>query len=359
MRLAPFHRVGAAWRQWHAHALAFAALGGHSVGRQLLETLVLKTLRNLGPVYYHRARFARKAVPWADKWNHATQLEYERYIDALNPPAYQKVSQHKVLEKATLTLVGIPTPRFIGFFHPQRGHDRAGQWLRTGKELQHLLAQHVGQCLCFKQVEGFGGSGFAALTVGPNAATLHQPIDGRSIKLNDWVEQLQQESDGWLIEAFLVQHPDMARFNASSVNTLRVWVLDGPNGIEVTHAIVRVGRAGDQVDNTTRGGLALPIDLAKGCTQQGPDLRNPSQWSTHHPDSGDCLVGLPIPHWAEVQQLAVQALKAVPHMRVAGLDIAIGESGPVVIELNVQPDRISALRWDLPLRPYFRRALAR
>lgn len=359
MHIAPLSRARDAWRQWLVHAQAFAAEGGRSVGWQLFETLALKAFRDLGPVYFHRARFARREVPWRDEWNHATHVEYESFIDALNPPAYQKASQHKVLEKATLALQGIPTPRFIGYFHPLRGHDAQGHWLRTPEELQALLRRHLGLRLCFKQVEGFGGSGFAAMDVGADGSHLRHPLNGTVVPLSDWVDRLRREPDGWLIEEYLQQHPDMAYFNASSVNTLRLWVLDGRDGMAVTHAIVRVGRAGDQVDNTTRGGLALPVDIQTGHTVRGPDLKQPGRWSTHHPDSGLPLVGRPIPHWAQVLDLGVRALQAFPHMRFAGLDVAIADTGPKVIELNVQPDRISALRWDLPLRPYFQQALLR
>lgn len=327
------------------------------MGRQLIETVLLKLFRNLGPVYYQRARFARREIPWGDKCAHTTQREYERFIDALNLPDYQKASQHKVLEKAALRLLGLPTPRFLGFFHPQRGQDAQGAWLRSRAELLALLRAHDGQRVCFKQVEGFGGSGFAALDVCDGGAVLQHPIDGSRTTEADWYQHLCADAAGWLIEAHLPQHPAMARFNSSSVNTLRLWVLDVNGSAQVTHALVRVGRAGDQVDNTTRGGLALPIDLASGLTLVGPDLKHPGSMSTHHPDSGESLVGLPIPHWHEAKALAVRALQAFPHMRFAGLDIAIGVDGPVVIELNVQPDRISALRWDLPLRRYFHEAL--
>lgn len=324
-----------------------------------MEALLLKTFRNLGPMYYQRARFARREIPWRDKWAHATQREYEQFIDALNPPDYQKASQHKVLEKATLTLLGLPTPRFLAFFHPQRGQDGQGAWLRSCTDLAAFLQALDGQRVCFKQVEGFGGSGFMALDVRDGGSVLQHPVDGKQTSVEAWYAQLCADEAGWLIEAYMPQHPAMALFNSSSVNTLRLWVLDAHGGPRITHALVRVGRAGDQVDNTTRGGLALPIQMDSGLTLSGPDLKHPGQWQTHHPDSGVCLVGLPIPHWHEAQALAVRALQAFPRMRFAGLDIAIGVDGPMVIELNVQPDRISALRWDLPLRRYFREALAR
>ena len=55
-----------------------------------------------------------------------------------------------------------------------------------------------------------------------------------------------------------------------------------------------------------------------------------------------------VPWWPEVQSLAMKALLAFPELRFAGLDIAIGETGPVVLELNVSPDREAAAFTDCP-----------
>ncbi|MFN4291459.1 MAG: sugar-transfer associated ATP-grasp domain-containing protein [Permianibacter sp.] len=327
--------------------------GGLPFWRQLLEMLVLKLCRDLGPNYYHAARFWRREVSFRDKWRHANEREYDELLFAINPVNYRKMSQHKVLEKATLTLFGIPTPRFIGFFHVRRGCDRAGGALINASDLARVLIPYAGHCVCFKPVEGFGGRGFAALEVMEDGAGLQHPVSGQRWTLAEWCEELQQAPAGWLLEECLPQHPELAAINASSVNTLRIWLIERDGVIVPTHALLRVGRAGSQVDNTTSGGLACTIDMATGRLQEGLDLRRPHQRILQHPDSGVMLSGRQVPFWPEALVLGVKALSVFPHMRFAGIDVAITPTGPAMIELNVMPDRISAVRWDLPHKDYF------
>jgi Sugar-transfer associated ATP-grasp len=331
--------------------------GGLPVAQQLVEMVLLKLLRDLGPNYYHVARFWRREIPFRDKWRHANEREYDELLFAINPAAYQKASQHKVLEKATLTLFGVPSPKFVGFFHASRGGDRNQGPLRTVADLSRLLATYAGQRLCFKAVEGSGGRGFAALDISADGASLQHPISGQRWSIADWAQELLQAPNGWLLEDYLPQHPDIAAINASSVNTLRLWVLEQQGEFRAHHAILRVGLAGSQVDNTTSGGFACVVDMATGRLHSCLDLRRPHQPITHHPDTGVELVGRQLPFWQQALELGAKALSVFPEMRFAGLDIAITPTGPAIIELNVFPDRISAVRWDLPHKDFFEPAL--
>jgi len=258
-----------------------------------------------------------------------------------------------VLEKGVLSLLGLPTPRFVAFFHAERGRDGHGRALTDAQALKALLASHSAQRLCFKPVEGYGGAGFRSLDVLPGGDALQHPVTQATLSTTDLSAELLQSPDGWLIEAYQVQHPSLAALNPSSLNTLRLWVLDRGDGPRITHALLRVGRAGVQVDNTSQGGLVVRVDVATGRTLAGPDVHQPERWLSHHPDSGVPLADLALPHWPAVHTLAEQALCAFPHMRFAGLDVALAPEGPVLIEVNVHPDSIGALTFDLALNDYF------
>jgi glutathione synthase/RimK-type ligase-like ATP-grasp enzyme len=45
-----------------------------------------------------------------------------------------------------------------------------------------------------------------------------------------------------------------------------------------------------------------------------------------------------IPFWKEAVQMAVSALQASVGTRFTGVDIAISEDGPMMVEMNVYPD---------------------
>lgn len=334
-----------------------AAQGGLPLPRQLIEMTALKLVRNLGPNYYQAGRFWRRDMPFRDKWRHANNREYEKYLFAINPAVYQKASQHKVLEKATLTLFGIPTPRFIGYHHAFRGAAADQGPLRGVADLRRVLQPYRGQRVCFKAVEGYGGRSFSALDVDADGGQLQHPITGQRWTLDTWHGELLKSREGWLLEEFLPQHPVLAAINPSSVNTLRIWVLEQRGEFQAHHALLRVGRAGSQVDNTSSGGFACPIEIDSGRLLAAPNLADSLRPITHHPDNGFALAGCQLPYWQESLALGCKALSVFPKMRFAGLDVAITPTGPCMIELNVFPDRISALRWELPLKDFFEPAL--
>jgi hypothetical protein len=157
-------------------------------------------------------------------------------------------------------------------------------------------------------------------------------------------ETLRLEHGGdWLVEDYLTQHPAMAGLNASSVNTVRIWVLEASRaGSEVVTAYTRIGRGGMHVDNATSGGIVAPIDIATGTLGPAQDAFADRRLYRTHPDHGAPIEGVLVPHWSQVQELAKQALRLFPRLHFAGLDVAVGQDGPCILELNVCPDREAA-----------------
>jgi len=305
---------------------------------------LLMLRKGIGPRYYHLARFWRPGIPLPEKLAHYSDRQYRRKVAELNPPEYQKISQHKVVEKAMLTLFGLPTPRFLGYFHATRGRTAGGVPLRSAADLESLLAGRIDTQVCFKAVEGFGGGGFAALRVerrGDALALVH-PLSGEVRTVAEWFSHLERAPDGWLLEEYLPQHPTLRALNPDSLNTLRMWTIRHGADVHVHGAFLRVGRAGSQVDNTSAGGLACPVDIATGRIAAALDLTLRRNEYQRHPDSGAPLVGVAIPYWQDCVALAGAALSIFPQMTFAGLDIAVAPDGPRVIELNVYPDKQGA-----------------
>jgi hypothetical protein len=319
--------------------------------RQLLEMLVLYGCRGIGPGYYMQARWWRPELSFRHKWQHMNRREYNHFIDRLNLLEYQKASQHKLVEKAVLQLQGIPTAPFVGFAHNQRGRSASGAPLCNAGQLTALLQTLSGVRLCCKQVEGWGGFGFAAFEVVVQGQTVQliSPVSQQALSPAQWWQQFGNQTDGILLERYLVQHADLAALNASSVNTIRMWVYEKDGEFHVPGAYLRVGRAGSQVDNNSSGGLCCPVNVETGRTLASMDIKRSCYPHPQHPDSGATLVDIPIPHWQDCKVLAGQALAAFPHMRVAGLDMAVTPDGPCLIELNVRPDYIGCAWMDMPL----------
>lgn len=321
---------------------------GHlSVSRQLLEMAVLALTKRMGPGYYHTAGYWRTEVPWKEKTGQLDAAAYRNVLRRLNPMAYRKITQHKVPEKAVLTLFGVPTPRFIGLLCPRAGRDSKGRRLRSYADLDTLLRAEAVRGIVFKAVEGHGGKGVrpVILEFGPTI-NCHPPGQPGSMgPLLQFVESdlLSQSTTAWLVEEYFEQHAALRGLNPTSVNTVRAWVLRrGDGDPDVVTAYLRIGRGGMNVDNASSGGIVAPIDLGSGRLRAAQDATAERGHYPLHPDHGAPIEGACIPYWPEVLDIAKTALTLFPKMRFAGLDVAVGPDGPVIIELNVQPDREGA-----------------
>lgn len=324
---------------------------GHlPASRQYAEMIALLLLRGVGPSYYHMAGFWRRELTWSSKTGHLNRREYRQVLKALNPENYRKLSQNKIAEKAILSLFGLPTPAFLGRLSAQCGLDRDGAPLKSAQDLETLVRSKALERLVFKELEGFGGKGVQIVEISPADPSVCRALGEHVFKnLQVFCESSLALSKGgdWLVEEYLTQHPALAALNPTSVNTIRIWVLrTTPMHTEVLVAYLRIGRAGSWVDNVASGGIIAPIDIDTGILGAGQATQAERAFYRAHPDHAATIEGVKLPHWERVPEVARNALKAFPGLRFAGLDIAIGEHGPMVVELNVVPDREGAGRLD-------------
>ncbi len=340
--------VKQAWQFLRAHRQQFPSLPRW---RQLLEMAVLFFFRKIGPGYYLQARWWRPEITFKNKWLHTNKSEYNDFIDRWNRPSYQKASQHKVVEKAVLQLLAVPTPEFIGYLHDRAGVQNSGQPLCTLDDFMLLCQQLIGQRICLKPVEGYGGAGFSAFNIEyQERLVFTHPFTKEVTEVSDWWQQAAQNADGYIIEHYLQQHPILSDIHPNSVNTLRIWLYQARGQVKIGGAFLRVGRKGSLVDNTSSGGIYCPVDLHTGILQYAANAKNPLLQVHIHPDTGGQISGVQLPFWPECLALAARALLAFPHVNVAGVDVAIAVDGPKMIELNVKPDQIGCARIDLPLK---------
>ena len=328
--------------------------------RQLRESCWLKWHRRQTFRFYLMARMWRKEMPWTDKLAHFCYDDFHHLVDRLNPPTHRQLYRHKFVQKQRLLSTGIRTPALYGFFHPQRGVASDGTSLCDLESVARLLRARKNQTIVFKPEIGSGGAGVVCYRIeclAEQVLLLH-PLTGESEPLATRLTQLNYCGHGVVIEAFCHQHPRLAALNPDSVNTLRIWVTNEGNEPRVLGCFLRIGRRHVQVDNTAAGGLICTVsndgvlqELSRG------DLSR--EMLPRHPDTGIAVRGLALPYFAEAKALALQALAAFPDMGIAGLDIAIDEQGPLVLEINLDnPAQIGTACFDRPGRYLFPRLFA-
>jgi len=322
----------------------------------IIEMVCLYIKNGIGPNYYILAGMADKNMRWQEKCQHISHAKYHEALDILNPRAYRKVTQNKLDEKALLTLANIPTAKFIGFYHPVEGFDSDGNALTNISELANLLLNHQGNKICAKLLEGYGGKGFFVgeiqRTESRNSDVIIQGLMGKGGKsLNQLLSGYGElfNDKGLLFESYIEQCQDYAKFNYTSVNTVRIWVLQTAQNINVIGAYFRVGRKGSLTDNGDGGGIMCPIDITTGMLAKG--LLTSTSYRdelTEHCDNHVQLEGVVLSGWQDIISCSCETLRKLPYTRFAGLDVCMTNKGPVIIEVNVQPDKDGAAYAKIP-----------
>lgn len=148
--------------------------------------------------------------------------------------------------------------------------------------------------------------------------------------------------DDIIIQEAIEQHAAVAKFNSSSVNTLRLAVYRSikDNQCHVTGAIMRIGNHGSVVDNAHQGGCFIGINKNGKlnhlvCNQYG---------QTRQTFNGiDFSQDFYYPEWKSVILFAKDVCKHIIHHRLVALDIAVDTNGsPKLIEYNITPGSFSS-----------------
>ena len=175
--------------------------------------------------------------------------------------------------------------------------------------------------------------------------------------LEDLYKKLQAEEV--LLEELIVQHEELAAFNHSSVNTLRVVTLiDQAGQVNVMTANLRLGQGEFYADNFHHDGIAALLDPESGRVVT-PAVDKKLKMYTKHPVSGRQIKGFTVPCWAEVLALVQEAALVVPAVRYVGWDVAVGyDNRPRLIEGNAAADPdLSQMPDQVGKWPLYRRVL--
>ena len=150
-----------------------------------------------------------------------------------------------------------------------------------------------------------------------------------------FVELIEDEGE-FLVEETIEQHSTLAALNASSVNTVRIIVLQGPDGAQIPDCFMKVGRAGSFIDNGGAGGILVRIDPSTGAfVSDGYDER--AARYAAHPDSGVTFKGFQLPAWNEALRVALTASAAVEGLGYAGWDLTFTQDERwIVVEGNAR-----------------------
>jgi alpha-L-glutamate ligase-like protein len=138
-------------------------------------------------------------------------------------------------------------------------------------------------------------------------------------------------SDTAIIQAKIDKHPIFDQYSYGGIPDVRVIVFEG---FPVMSMVRLPTKSSDGRANLHQGAIGAGLNLSNGWTNNAV-IRN--QVVDIHPDTGHQLLGLKLPFWPEILELAARCYDMVG-LGYLGADIVLTpDQGPILLELNARP----------------------
>lgn len=242
----------------------------------------------------------------------------------VQPKKYEILYEDKSICASLCRAHSIPTPQYIGVIEP-------------GMDFSNKIHKYMYE---FPEVERFivkpsgGKGGHAILIIEKENNELKLLVNGKRKPIN-----IKELDELHIVQEYIKQHESL-EFFSPSVNTTRIVTIQRKDqSVHIIGAYTRFGVGSSLVDNLSRGGVAAKIDIEKGVLL-GSAVDRYGKELTHHPTSNKQFDGFSIPYWEQLCELAVKTQKDLSFYKLLGMDIAVSDTGPVLIEINAIYDNV-------------------
>ena len=249
------------------------------------------------------------------------------YMLPYNPRRCYPLVDDKTLTKQLAAKAGVAVPELYGVVEIQ-------QQVRA---LPQLLAKY--RDFVVKPARGSQGDGIIVVT--GRARALYRAADGSLLDDHDMcyhvsnilsgVYSLGGQADKALIEYRVNFDPVFEAITYRGVPDVRIIVF---RGVPVMAMVRLPTRLSGGKANLHQGAIGTGVDMASGCTLTAV-LR--TEIVAEHPDTGNPVSGVQIPHWDTLLELAAHSYE-LTGLGYQGIDIVLDrDKGPLMLELNARP----------------------
>ena len=249
-------------------------------------------------------------------------------VNALNARHHMKLVDDKALTKLLAAEAGIPTPKLYGIASSTRECRKIASYI----DPVHGAA--------IKPACGTQGKGIMIVNgrvdernwcVGHGRTRSDDDLMYHAINLTSGMYSLAGRPDSVLVEERIVFDDVFSNVTYKGVPDIRIIVL---KGIPIAAMLRLPTSKSDGKANLHQGGVGAGVDLITGRTMSA---MLHSKTVSHHPDTNASLVGLEVPHWSDILDIASRAYDAT-RLGYLGVDIVLDRNqGPLLLELNARP----------------------
>lgn len=247
------------------------------------------------------------------------------YVYPSNPRKYFDYANDKLLTKKTLEANGLSVPKtflVVSYFYELQ-------------KLEASLRKH--SSFVIKPSCGSGGNGIVVISdyregVWISVGGTEYTYGAIKKHIADIIFGVYSFglNDSAIIEERIIQNEKISQLSPYGLADIRMINYKGSN----IKAMLRIATmASDGRANLHQGGIGVAVDLASGNTftaqMSGEDI-------SHHPDTDVPLLDVGVPYWSQLLRLCEEISEVIP-MGYLGIDIAMSEDGPIILEVNARP----------------------
>jgi alpha-L-glutamate ligase-like protein len=246
---------------------------------------------------------------------------------AHNPRRYYPLVDDKLRTKELAVAAGIPVPELYGVVQSEYQVRHLPLWLKDHEDF------------VIKPAHGSGGEGILVITgrVHANFRTVGgllmtpDELNHHVFNILGGLYSLGGQTDAALMEYRVRFDPVFGHICYQGVPDVRIIVFFG---VPVMAMLRLPTRASGGKANLHQGAIGAGIDLATGTTLKGVSRQG---IVSEHPDTGNSIPGLAIPHWETLLTIAARAYE-LTGLGYLGVDLVLDQDlGPLLLELNARP----------------------
>lgn len=294
--------------------------------------------------YFYFRLYDDKRLDWAAKTRFLSDDIHPGVIAKCCERSWWAVADDKLLAYGHLERAGFAVPETQAVF------DRSGRGfgklrhLRSAEDIATFLRQDARFPLFAKPLGGVAS--FGALRILGFSDGMLTVDGGETMAFDQLVREVGDE--GYLFQTMLRPHPAIAAVT-DAVSTVRVMVRIAADGPKIMRTVWKIPGKGNIADNFWRAGnLLAAVDTDSGEVKRvirGTGAE--TEEVTAHPDSNVTLLGMALPDWKRLTDMATEGARLFHPLRYQSWDIAMAEQGPVAVEVNTgSAFNLAQLAWD-------------
>jgi hypothetical protein len=302
----------------------------------------------------HKERWAQLSIypvntKWLNVYVNSTKIESPDYVPEsiyytqiepiLNNPLLQLAYADKNIYDLIFPQDVFPTTIFRNINGVFCTRKYSPLIIKTNEDLQRVILQH--SALVVKPAIESGGGENVYLFI--NQGNVMIDNTGKVLNLIFLQTHLKQN---YIVQEVLSQHPDLHKFNHTSINTIRIltWFSPITGNFEILQCIFRVGAQGQFVDNSRSGGFAIGVK-SDGLLNEFATNKYGEHFTLVNGIS--LLQPHKIPLFDEIKKKAKEISSKYVHFRLLGLDIAVDKNQAIrCLEININGNEVNFFQFN-------------